>query len=43
MSSFERIAAIATVRGAAVVTRNVADYEGCGLPVHNRWLAATAS
>ena len=38
-----QIAAIATVHGAAVVTRNVADFEGCGLVVHNPWLAATAS
>lgn len=38
-----QIAAIATVHGAAVVTRNVADFEGCGLLLYNPWLAATAS
>jgi toxin FitB len=39
MSQFDgQIAAIARVRGAAVVTRNVADFEGCGLVVHNPWL-----
>ncbi len=44
MSQFDgQIAAIARVRGAAVVTRNVADFEGCGLVVHNPWLAVAAS
>ena len=43
MSQFDgQIAAIARVQGAAVVTRNVADFEGCGLVIHNPWLAATA-
>lgn len=41
MSQFDgQIAAIARVRGAAVVTRNVADFEGCGLVLHNPWLEA---
>ena len=35
-----QIAAIAGSRGAAIATRNVADFEGCGLVVHNPWLAA---
>lgn len=44
MSQFDgQIAAIARVRGAAVVTRNVADFEGCGLVVHNPWLTVAAS
>ncbi len=34
------IAAIASSRGAAIATRNVADFEGCGLVVHNPWLPA---
>jgi toxin FitB len=34
-----QIAAIAGSRGAAIATRNVADFEGCGLVVHNPWLA----
>ena len=41
MSQFDgQIAAIARVRGAAVVTQNVADFEGCGLVLHNPWLDA---
>jgi toxin FitB len=44
MSQFDgQIAAIARVRGAAVVTRNVTDFEGCGLVVHNPWLPAAAT
>lgn len=44
MSQFDgQIAAIASVHGAAVVTRNVADFEGCGLVLHNPWLATTTS
>ncbi|MFO1027832.1 MAG: type II toxin-antitoxin system VapC family toxin [Acetobacteraceae bacterium] len=31
------IAAIARVHGARVVTRNVRDFEGCGVPVTNPW------
>lgn len=31
------VAAIARVHGAGVVTRNVADFEGIGLPVINPW------
>ena len=34
-----QIAAIARSRGAAVATRNVADFEGYGLPLHNPWNA----
>lgn len=33
------IAAVARVRGAAVVTRNVADFEGCGVAVVDPWNA----
>lgn len=33
------IAAIAHVHGASVVTRNVVDFEGCGVPVVNPWIA----
>ena len=41
MSQFDaQIAAIARVHGAAVVTRNVADFAGCGLVLHNPWLDA---
>lgn len=44
MSQFDgQIAAIARVRGAAVVTRNVADFEGCGLVLHNPWLDTAAT
>ena len=44
MSQFDgQIAAIARVHGAAVATRNVADFEGCGLVLHNPWLASAAS
>jgi predicted nucleic acid-binding protein len=32
-----QIAAIARSAGAAVATRNVADYEGCGIKVINPW------
>ena len=32
-----QIAAIARSRGAAVATRNVRDFEGCGVTVVNRW------
>ena len=43
MSQFDgQIAAIARVRGAAIVTRNVADFEGRGLVLHNPWLDAAA-
>ena len=31
------LAAIASVRGASVVTRNVADFEGVGLTIINPW------
>jgi predicted nucleic acid-binding protein len=31
------IAAIALSRGASVVTRNVRDFEGCGVAVINPW------
>ena len=32
-----QIAAIATARGAALATRNTADFEGCGVELHNPW------
>lgn len=32
-----QIAAIASANGAAVATRNVRDFEGCGVEVINRW------
>ena len=32
-----QIAAIARSRGAAIATRNVADFEGCGVGVINPW------
>ena len=32
-----QIAAIAQARGAAVATRNTADFEGCGITVLNPW------
>jgi len=34
-----QIAAIARSRGAALATRNVADFEGCGIEVINPWLS----
>ena len=34
------IAAIALSVGMAVATRNVADFEGCGIEVINPWAAA---
>jgi predicted nucleic acid-binding protein len=40
MSAFDaQIAAIAFSLGAAVATRNVTDFEGCGVVVVNPWLA----
>jgi toxin FitB len=40
MSQFDgQIAAIASVHGAAVATRNAKDFEGCGLVLHNPWLS----
>src|SRR5579863_4786282 len=32
-----QIAAIASVIGAAIATRNVADFEGCGVAIINPW------
>jgi len=32
-----QIVAIAQSRGAALATRNVADFEGCGAPIINPW------
>ena len=32
-----QIAAIAAARGAAVATRNITDFEGCGIAVTNPW------
>lgn len=41
ISQFDaQIAAIALQRGAALATRNTADFEGCGLALVNPWLAA---
>ena len=38
ISQFDaQIAAIALCRGAGLATRNVADFEGCGLAVDNPW------
>ena len=38
ISQFDaQIAAIALCRGAGLATRNVADFEGCGLVVDNPW------
>ena len=34
-----QIAAIARTRGAAVATRNTADFEGCGLNLIDPWTA----
>lgn len=34
-----QIAAIASVIGAAVATRNVADFEGCGVAIINPWVS----
>lgn len=36
-----QIAAIARSRGAALATRNVADFEGCGIEVVNPWGAVS--
>ena len=38
ISDFDaQIAAIARSRGAALATRNVADFEGCGITIINPW------
>jgi predicted nucleic acid-binding protein len=37
-----QIAAIARSRGAALATRNVPDFEGCGIEIVNPWKAALA-
>ena len=37
-----QIAAIARSRGATVATRNVKDFEGCGVAIVNPWAAGTA-
>ena len=37
-----QIAAIARSRGAALATRNVPDFEGCGLKIINPWTRAGA-
>jgi len=34
-----QIAAIAVARGATVATRNIADFEGCGVTLVNPWAA----
>jgi predicted nucleic acid-binding protein len=42
MSQFDgQIAAIARVHGAALATRNLVDFEGCDLVLHNPWAAAS--
>ena len=33
-----QIAAIAHVHGAALATRNIGDFEGCGVKLMNPWL-----
>lgn len=38
-----QIAAVASSRSAAIATRNVSDFEHCGLVLHNPWLAARAA
>jgi predicted nucleic acid-binding protein len=39
MAEFDaQIAAIARSRGAALATRNIADFEGCGVRLVNPWL-----
>ena len=35
-----QIAAVARSRGASLATRNVPDFEGCGIEVINPWIAA---
>ena len=41
ISQFDaQIAATARLRGAVLATRNTADFEGCGLMLHNPWLSA---
>lgn len=43
ISQFDcQIAAIARAHGAAVATRNTADFEGCGIEVINPWLQPTS-
>jgi predicted nucleic acid-binding protein len=37
-----QIAAIARSRGAALATRNVPDFEGCGVEIVNPWTGAGA-
>jgi hypothetical protein len=37
-----QIAAIARSRGAALATRNVSDFEGCGIEIVNPWQATLA-
>jgi toxin FitB len=34
-----QIAAVAKSRGAALATRNVTDFDGCGVPIMNPWSA----
>ena len=41
VSQFDaQIAAIASARGAALATRRIADFEGCGPVLHDPWAAA---
>jgi len=43
ISQFDcQIAAIARAHQAAVATRNMADFEGCGIEVINPWLQSTS-
>lgn len=38
MASFDLMtAAIALAHGASVATRNIADFEGCGVTLHDPW------
>jgi hypothetical protein len=37
------IAATARVHALTVVTRNIGDFEGCGVPLLNPWRAASAT
>jgi toxin FitB len=44
ISQFDcQIAAIASSRGATVATRNVSDFEGCGIETVNPWRSSSAA
>jgi predicted nucleic acid-binding protein len=41
LSTFDaQIAGIARSRGAALATRNVRDFAGCGIELHDPWVPA---